>query len=173
MYDHTWVLGSIHVTLLGRLAATSVLVWSQQLFVLATSLLTFVTRLCVYVSMYALATFLKAGLRMLFEYLRVPIFAEVVSGLSYRRFASLDVYVAMYTSAMGMQPQPMVVWNAAYEDNQGIIQYPIQDQWWSMPVWRSMCQLGLNLLDYQVGGIPAPVQATVQGVLTDLALQSL
>ena len=113
-----------------------------------------------------------AGLRMLFEYLRVPIFAEVVSGLSYRRFASLDVYVAMYTSAMGMQPQPMVVWNAAYEDNR-FIQYPIQDQWWSMPVWRSTCQLGLNLLDYQVGGIPAPVQATVQGVLTDLALQSL
>ena len=59
MYDHTWVLSSIHVTLLGRLAATSVLVWSQQLFVLATSLLTFVTRLCVYVSLYALAIFLK------------------------------------------------------------------------------------------------------------------
>ena len=39
------------------------------------------------------------------------------SGLSYRRFASLDVYVAIYTSVMGMHPQPMAVWNAAYHDS--------------------------------------------------------
>ena len=90
------------------------------------------------------------GFRTLMQRLRVPVHAEVVSGLSYRRLASLDVFMAIHTAAMGMGPSPMAQWIVSHEDADRIRYYPQQDQWWHMPVWRPAGQPGTNnILDYQ------------------------
>ena len=100
-----------------------------------------------------------AGLRKLLQLLRIPVHSEVVSGLSYRRMASLDVFVATHTGAMGMEPPPMALWNASYDAKDGITYFPKQDQWWYMPVWRSEGQGEWQVMDYQVNlGMPAHVQ---------------
>ena len=106
-----------------------------------------------------------AGLRTLLQLLGIPVHAEVVSGLSYRRMASLDVFVATHTAAMGMGPPAMALWNAAAEDNQGIRYYPSQDHWWHMDVWRSMGQADGNphKMDDQVD---LSMQPHMQGVLS-------
>ena len=95
--------------------------------------------------------YVYAGLRLLFQVLRVRLHAEVVSGLSWRRFASLDVFVVYHTPSMGIEPQPMSLWNASYEVTTGMPHYPQQDQWWFMPVWRPFgrCEHG-NMLDWRV-----------------------
>ena len=99
------------------------------------------------------------GLRRLLQLLRIPVHSEVVSGLSYRRMASLDVFVATHTGAMGMEPPSMALWNASHDVTDGITYFPKQDQWWYMPVWRSEGQGDLQVMDYQVDlGMPAHVQ---------------
>ena len=101
------------------------------------------------------------GFRTLMQRLRVPVHAEVVSGLSYRRLASLDVFMAIHTAAMGMGPPPMALWTVSNEDADGIQHYPQQDQWWHMPVWRPADQWAAwwikgsgasNIIDYQAVG---------------------
>ena len=93
-----------------------------------------------------------AGLRRLLQLLGIPVHAEVVSGISYRRMASLDVFVATHLGAMGIEPQPMMRWNVCHEVQDGIVQYfPKQDHWWHMPVWRPEGQYEHgNIMDYQV-----------------------
>ena len=104
-----------------------------------------------------------AGLRKLLLLLKIPVHAEVVSGLSYRRMASLDVFVATHTGAMGILPPAMALWNASDDVKDGITYFPKQDHWWHMPVWRSVGQAdSWNLMDYQVDLRIAP---HVQGVL--------
>ena len=104
-----------------------------------------------------------AGLRRLLHLLRIPVHAEVMSGISYKRMASLDVFVATHTAAMGMEPQPMTRWNASNEVTGGIRYFPKQDHWWHLPVWRSEGQYeDGNIMDYQVDMSMAP---HVQGVL--------
>ena len=104
-----------------------------------------------------------AGLRKLLQLLRIPVHSEVVSGLSYRRMASLDVFVATHTGAMGMEPPSMALWNASDDVKDGITYFPKQDHWWHMPVWRSVGQAdSWNLMDYQVD---LRIPPHVQGVL--------
>ncbi len=108
-----------------------------------------------------------AGLRKLLQLLGIPVHSEVVSGLSYRRMASLDVFVATHTASMGMEPPCMALWNASHDVKDGITLFPKQDHWWHMPVWRSFGQSEYgNVMDYRVDlGMPAHVQ----GVLAVLA----
>ena len=107
-----------------------------------------------------------AGLRTLLQLLGIPVHAEVVSGLSYRRMASLDVFVATHTGAMGMGPPAMAMWNASDDVKDGITYFPKQDHWWHMPVWRSGGQAdSSNLMDYQVD---LSIQPHVQGVLAEM-----
>ena len=105
-----------------------------------------------------------AGLRHLLHLLRIPFHAELASGMSKRRIASLDVFVATHTGALGMDPQPMIRWNASHDVTDGIIQYfPNQDHWWHLPVWRSEGQYEHgNIMDYQVDPSIPPQR---QGVL--------
>ena len=89
------------------------------------------------------------GFRALMQRLRVPVHAEVVSGLSYRRLASLDVFMGIHTAAMGIEPSPMALWTVSNEDADRIPYYPQQDQWWHMPVWRPAGQPEqVNIMDY-------------------------
>ena len=107
-----------------------------------------------------------AGLRTLLHLLGIPVHAEVVSGLSYRRMASLDVFVATHTGAMGMEPPAMALWNASDDVKDGITYLPLQDHWWHMRVWRSMGQAdSWNVMDYQVDLRMPP---HVQGVLAEM-----
>ena len=93
---------------------------------------------------------LYGGFRTLMQRLGVPLHAEVVSGLSYRRLASLDVFMAIHSAAMGMGPSPMAQWIVSHEDADRIRYYPRQDHWWHMAVWRPAGQPGMdNLLDYK------------------------
>ena len=92
-----------------------------------------------------------APLRRLLQLLRIHLHAEVVSGLSWRGLASLDVFVATHAATMGPEPQPMTLWNASHDVQSGITYYPRQDHWWHMPVWRSFGQSEYgNILDYRV-----------------------
>ena len=110
-------------------------------------------------------SWLYAGFRRLLQLLGVPVHAEVVSGLSYRRIASLDVFVATHTGAMGMMPPPMALWTASYDDD-GITYFPQQDHWWHMPVWRSVGQAhALNCMDYQVN---LSIHPHMQRVLSEM-----
>lgn len=100
-----------------------------------------------------------APLRRLFQLLRIHLHAEVVSGLSWRGLASLDVFVSTHAVTMGPEPQPMALWNASH-DQGSITYYPSADHWWHMPVWRSFgqCEYG-NVLDWRVDlGTPEHVQ---------------
>ena len=107
-----------------------------------------------------------AGFRTVLQLLRIPVHAEVVSGLSYRRMASLDVFVATHTGAMGMGPPPMALWTASYDDTNSIRYFPKQDYWWYMPVWRSAGQGDAsNTMDYQVD---LSMHPHVQRVLTEM-----
>lgn len=95
--------------------------------------------------------------------LGINLVAEVMSGISYRRLASLDVFVGIWYPAMGMNPPAMARWNAAFEPTDRIRQYPSQEYWWYMPVWRSEGQYEDgnhgNILDYQPDpSIPPHVQ---------------
>ena len=89
------------------------------------------------------------GMRYLLCVLGVRIHAEIVSGLSYRALATLDVFVSYHASSMGLDPQKMVIWNVSNEDGPEM-RYPSQDHWWWMPVWRPYGQSDEypNLLDY-------------------------
>ena len=91
------------------------------------------------------------GFRTMMQRLGVPFHAEVVSGLSYRRIATLDVFMAIHTAAMGLGPPPMALWTVSHEDAHRIGDFPQQDQWYSMPVWRPAdYQVQDNFMDYQV-----------------------
>ena len=106
------------------------------------------------------------GMRRLLQLFGIHVHCEVVSGLSYRRMASLDVFVATHTRSMGIEPQPMALWNASYEDKNGIGHFPSQDHWWYLPVWRSFgpSEYGNNM-DYKVDfGIQAHVEGFLQGL---------
>ena len=87
------------------------------------------------------------GLRRVLARLRIPVHAEVVSGLSYRALMSLDVFIAIHSPSMGYEPQGMALWVASGAPGH----YPTQDQWWCMDVFRPWgeSQYG-NLLDYRV-----------------------
>ena len=92
-----------------------------------------------------------AGMRTLMNILGIPVHAEVVSGLSYRRMASLDVFVAIQSNNMGVEPPGMALWNAQDDGQRGINFLPRQDQWWYMPVWRPVGQVDSRFyMDYQV-----------------------
>ena len=86
------------------------------------------------------------GLRHVLSRLGVGVHGEVVSGLSYQRLRSLDVYVSTHSGLTGTGPSPMARWNVAYDDPTWV---PAQDQWWHMPVWRSTGQVDVHVLDYQ------------------------
>ena len=106
------------------------------------------------------------GLRRLLQLLRIHVHSEVVSGLSYRRMASLDVFVATHTGAMGMGPPAMALWNASDDVKDGITYFPKQDHWWHMPVWRSAGQGDAsNIMDYQVD---LSIHPQVQRVLAEM-----
>ena len=103
------------------------------------------------------------GLRTLMNLLGIPQHAEVVSGLSYRRMASLDVFVAIQSNNMGIVPPGMSLWNAQDDGRRGMNYLPDQDHWWHMPVWRPVGQKdSRDIMDYQVDlGMPPPVQAVL------------
>ena len=103
------------------------------------------------------------GLRRLFQLVGIGQQAEVVSGLSWRRLHSLDVFVAIHSAAMGVAPPDMVLWNVCYDDSTRI---PNQDEWWAMPSWRCMgqCEYG-NILDYQVLLRRGPLQRSLGAVV--------
>ena len=90
------------------------------------------------------------GMRALLHQLRVPIHAEIVSGLSYRALASLDVFVSYHVSSVGVDPQRMVIWNVSNEAGPEMT-YPNQDHWWWLPVWRPNGQTEeySHMLDYR------------------------
>ena len=100
------------------------------------------------------------GLRRLMKLLGIPQHAEVVSGLSWRRMASLDVFVGIHSNDMGIVPPRMALWNAQDDGQRGITYLPHQDHWWHMPVWRPVGQAdSRDVMDYQVDlGMPPPVQ---------------
>ena len=97
------------------------------------------------------------GLRRVLARLRIPVHAEVVSGLSYRALSSLDVFIAIHSPSMGYEPAGMALWVASGAPRR----FPTQDQWWFQDVFRPWgeSQYG-NLLDYRVdfassGNVPA------------------
>ena len=95
------------------------------------------------------------GLRRILDRLRIPVHAEVVSGLSYRALMSLDVFIGIHATGMGYEPQGMALWVASGDP--GV--YPTQDQWWWMNVYRPWGQQA-NLLDYRLDlGITVQVDA--------------
>jgi hypothetical protein len=90
-----------------------------------------------------------SSMRYLLGQLGIPIHAEIVSGLSYRALATLDVFIAYHAAFMGTDPQKMAIWNVSPEVGPEM-KYPRQDQWWWLPVWRSFGQSDEypNMLDY-------------------------
>ena len=103
------------------------------------------------------------GLRTLMKLLGIPQHAEVVSGLSWRRMASLDVFVGIHSNDMGIVPPRMALWIAHDDGHRGIHYLPEQDHWWHMRVWRPVGQRdSRDVMDYQVDlGMPPPVQEVV------------
>ena len=100
-------------------------------------------------------------LRRLLAICGIHLHCELISGLSYRRPASLDVFMSTNSPSSGMEPQLMALWNASYEDHNGIpVHFPSQDIWMYLPVWRSFGPSpDGNIMDYTAGtGMLAHVQ---------------
>jgi hypothetical protein len=79
-------------------------------------------------------------LRGVLAYLRVPLWCEVFSGLSWTAFKSLDVYFSIRTAAYDAKPKYLVKF-LVHDIHDGITYTPEQTQWWSYSHWQAVGQV--------------------------------
>ena len=110
--------------------------------------------------------YFKEVMRRLLGVMRIPLWGEITSGLSYAGYAYLDVYHRILSPLMESPPEEIHFWVYDAVSDPLMRRIPRQDQWWCFPVWECVGQ-SATVMDWN---LDMRIPMSLQKVLTDMGI---